>query len=95
MESVELPSSLSFFVVYKVNEFSIGHYLNRNELGLGVLTSVKSEERTITPALRPVWSAAENQSENMRLLYTSFSKIWLDLKKFVTFGKLKNDRLLF
>ena len=47
MESVELPSSLSFFVVYKVNEFSIGRYLNRNELGLGVSTSVKSELRTL------------------------------------------------
>jgi len=47
VESVELPSSLSFFVVYKVNEFSIGRYLNRNELGLGVSTSVKSEKQTL------------------------------------------------
>lgn len=47
MECVELPSSFSSFVVYKVNGLSIVHNLNRNELGLGILTSVKSEERTL------------------------------------------------
>lgn len=43
MECVELPSSFSSFVVYKVNGFSIVHNLHKNELGLGILASVKSE----------------------------------------------------